>query len=562
MIMTHSSLRILLLPMLFAVACGGTGSKTVGGQGGSAGASGAGGSSGSAAGSGGASDTGAAMGGSPRGGAGTGGIGAGGNAGGSGGGGGGALAGNSGGGASGGRGGSSGGATAGNSGGGPPAAEAGAPGGAIGGSGGMIGSSGGTTSSSGGTTGGSGGTMGGRGGTVATGGTTSSGGSVAGSNGGRSTGQGGSSGGSVGSGGSGAGGTRDAGAAGAGGTRDAGSTATGGAGGTGDCATPPAASPLIGWATASGSTTGGGNAAPVTVTTLAALQSAVKGTTAAVIYVKGVLVPGAVAIGSNKTIVGLCGAEIHGHIGMSGSSNVILRNIKIVGYAVGNCALDPSYSSATGCSSGDDAISIQGKSDHIWLDHDDISDGTDGNLDITHADDFITVSWTKFHYSSARTDNSGSDSTGANGHRYSNLVGHSDTNASEDTGHLTITWHHNWWADFVMERQPRVRFGRVHVFNNLYTSKGDDYCIGVGVGANLRTENNVFVGVKTPIDTTGYSDSTSAIRSTGNVYTGTLGDAPADLQASSVFDPASVYTYTLDDTGGLQAAIESGAGPK
>jgi pectate lyase len=298
------------------------------------------------------------------------------------------------------------------------------------------------------------------------------------------------------------------------------------------------------------------------VTTLAALQSAVKGTTPAVIYVKGVLAPGAVAIGSNKTIVGLCGAEIHGHIGMSKSSNVILRNIKIVGYAVGNCALDPSYDPATGCSSGDDALSIQGQSDHIWLDHDDISDGTDGNLDITHADDFITISWTKFHYSSARTDNSGSDSTGANGHRYSNLVGHDDGNASEDTGHLTITWHHNWWADFVMERQPRVRFGRVHVFNNLYTSKGDDYCIGVGVGANLRTENNVFVGVKTPIDTTGYSDSTSAIRSTGNVYSGTLGDAPADLKASSVFDPASVYTYALDDTGGLQAAIESGAGPK
>ena len=501
------------------------------------------------------------MGGSPRGGTGTGGIGAGGNAGVSGGGGGGTLAGNSGGGASSGRGGSSGGATAGNSGGGPPAAEAGAPGGAIGSSGGTVSSSGGNTASSGGTTGSSGGAVGGRGGTLPNGGTPSGGGVAAGSRAGGSTSSlGGGGGGAAGSGGSAVGGTRDAGVA--GGNRDAGATATGGAGGTGDCTTPPAASPLIGWATASGSTTGGGNAAPVTVTTLAALQSAVKGTTAAVIYVKGVLAPGAVSIGSNKTIVGLCGAEIHGHLAINKSSNVILRNIKIVGYAVGNCALDPSYSSATGCSSGDDAISIEGQSDHIWLDHDDISDGTDGNLDITHACDFITVSWTKFHYSSARTAPTGSDSTGANGHRFSNLVGHSDSNASEDTGHLTITWHHNWWADYVVERQPRVRFGRVHVFNNLYTSVGDDYCIGVGVGANLRTENNVFVGVKTPIDTTGYSDATSAIRSTGNVYTGTSGAAPADLRASSVFDPASVYTYTPDDTSGLQAAIESGAGPK
>ena len=555
MITTRLFLGTSVLPILLAVACGGTGSTTSGGQGGSAGAGG----SSSAAGSGGASDTGAAMGGSPRGGTGTGGIGAGGNAGGSGGGGGGTLAGNSGGGASSGRGGSSGGATAGNSGGGPPAAEAGAPGGAIGSSGGTVSSSGGNTASSGGTTGSSGGAVGGRGGTLPNGGALSGGGVAAGSRAGGSTSSlGGGGGGAAGSGGSAVGGTRDAGVA--GGNRDAGATATGGAGGTGDCTTPPAASPLIGWATASGSTTGGGNAAPVTVTTLAALQSAVKGTIAAVIYVKGVLAPGAVSIGSNKTIVGLCGAEIHGHLAINKSSNVILRNIKIVGYAVGNCALDPSYSSATGCSSGDDAISIEGQSDHIWLDHDDISDGTDGNLDITHACDFITVSWTKFHYSSARTDPTGSDSTGANGHRFSNLVGHSDSNASEDTGHLTITWHHNWWADYVVERQPRVRFGRVHVFNNLYTSVGDDYCIGVGVGANLRTENNVFVGVKTPIDTADYSDTISAVRSTGNVYP--AGFTAADLQASSVFDPASLYTYTLDDTSGLQAAIQSGAGPK
>ena len=525
MIMTRLSLRALVLPVLFAAACGGTGLES-----GGAGSGGATGSSAGAGGSGGASDTGAVLGGTLAGGAATVGTSAGGTVGGSGG-----TT-------------SSGGAAIGNS---PASGGTTASGGTKG--------SGGATVASGGTTSSSGGNMGGRAG----GGTTSTGGVAAGSSGGGSSGLGGSAGGAAGSGRGGAAGAQDAGVAGSSGNRDAGSTPTGGTGGTaGNCTTPPDPSPLIGWATASGSTTGGGNATPTTVTTTAALASAVKGTTPAVIYVKGVMAPGAVAIGSNKTIVGLCGAEIHGHIGMNKSSNVILRNIKIVGYAVGNCALDPGYDPATGCSSGDDAISIQGQSDHIWLDHDDISDGTDGNLDITHADDFITVSWTKFHYSSARTDNSGSDSTGANGHRYSNLVGHSDTNASEDTGHLTITWHHNWWADFVMERQPRVRFGRVHVFNNLYTSKGDDYCIGVGVGANLLTENNVFVGVKTPIDTTGYSDSTSAIRSTGNVYTGTLGDAPADLKASSVFDPASVYTYTLDDTGGLQAAIESGAGPK
>jgi pectate lyase len=526
-----------LLTIMFAAGCGGTGAGTAGGRDGGAASSGTAGGSVATAGSDGQSD--AAQSGA-----------AGASAG--------AIAGANGGiTRSGGTAGSSGGVT-GSSGGtfensDGTAASSGTTansGGAMGNSGGIV-ASGGAAGSSGGTIT-SGGTTSG-GGKVMSGGTTSSGGSSV---------LAGSAGGTKGSGAGGTGGARDAGAAGAGGNRDAGSPSTGGAAGatSGNCTTPPAPSPLIGWATASGSTTGGGNATPIMVTTLAALQSAVKSTTPAVIYVKGVLEAGSLTMGSNKTIVGLCGAQIHGHIGINKQTNIIIRNIKIVGYAVGNCALDPSYSSATGCSSGDDAITVQGQSDHLWFDHDDISDGTDGNLDITHACDFITVSWTKFHYSSARTDNTGSDSTGANGHRFSNLVGHSDSNASEDTGHLTITWHHNWWGDFVVERQPRVRFGRVHLFNNLYTSTVDNYCIGVGVGANLRTENNVFVGVKTPIDTSDYSDATSAIRSTGNAYP--AGAAPADLNASSVFDPASSYTYAVDDTAGLQATIESGAGPK
>jgi pectate lyase len=295
------------------------------------------------------------------------------------------------------------------------------------------------------------------------------------------------------------------------------------------------------------------------VTTLTELQNAVKGTTAAVIYVKGVLTPGVISIGSNKTIVGLCGAEIHGHVGFSHSNNVIVRNIKIVGYAVGNCSLDPNYDSATGCSSGEDAITVQGQSTHLWFDHCDISDGTDGNLDITHGSDYITVSWTKFHYT-PRTDTQGSDSTGASGHRYSNLIGGSDSNGSEDSGHLRITWHHDWWADNVVERQPRVRFGQVHLFNNLWTSSATNYCIGLGVSANIRTENNVFIGVKTPINTSSYSDSASAVRSTGNVYTSIV-NTPSDVNASSVFNPASIYAYTPDNTSSLEAVIRSGAGP-
>ena len=150
-----------------------------------------------------------------------------------------------------------------------------------------------------------------------------------------------------------------------GGAAGTGTAGTGGAAGTGtagsggsSCTTPPAPSELVGWAASGTATTGGGSATPQTVTTVAALKTAVAGTDAAVIYVSGVLPTDTVTIGSNKTIVGLCGAEIHGHIDLTGSSNVIIRNIKVVGYGVGNCTLDPSFDAAVGCSSGNDAITV------------------------------------------------------------------------------------------------------------------------------------------------------------------------------------------------------------
>jgi pectate lyase len=334
--------------------------------------------------------------------------------------------------------------------------------------------------------------------------------------------------------------------------------------GAGDdpCAVPPDPSPLIGWASEPGggltTTTGGGGASPTTVTTLAELQNAAKGATAAVIYVRGVLPAGIVSLGSNKTLVGLCGAEIHGHLALSGASNVIIRNLKIVGYAVGNCALDPTFSSAEGCSSGQDAISVS-NAHHVWFDHCDISDGTDGNLDITNGSDYVTVSWTKFHYT-PRTDTGGSDSTGASGHRFSNLVGGGDGLAG-DVGKLNVTWHHNWWAENVMERQPRVRYGRNHVLNNLYTAAGDNYCVRAGIEAQILIENNVFSGVKNPHVFNNTTDQgTAYITVAGNTYPGSTGTQATGGGGTPFTDPP--YRYTADPTDGLEAAIRHGAGPK
>jgi pectate lyase len=297
-------------------------------------------------------------------------------------------------------------------------------------------------------------------------------------------------------------------------------------------------------------TTGGGNATPQVVTTLDAFKSAVSGTNATVVYLNAKLAPAGVAIGSNKTIVGVCGAEFHGHLGFSRSANVIVRNLKIVGYGVGDCTKDPKFDAAVGCSSGDDAVSISTASHHVWFDHCDVSDGTDGNLDINAGADFITISWTKFHYT-PRTDSVGNDSTGAAGHRFSNLIGSGD-NVAEDVGHLNVTWHHDWWAENVDQRMPRTRRGKIHVVNSLFTSSGNSYCTNSGFETHLLVENNVYSGVKNPLS----PDANGDMLARNNVFTNTTGTTTA---SGTGFTPP--YTYTPEATGALAAAIMSGAGP-
>jgi pectate lyase len=315
----------------------------------------------------------------------------------------------------------------------------------------------------------------------------------------------------------------------------------------------------IGWASTQGGTSGGGAATPQVVTTLSAFKRAAAGTTPAVIYVNGRLASGTVNIGSNKTIIGCsAGARLTGHVELKGSQNVIVRNLEVVGF---NCAppdVDPADGGA--CEDGQDAMTIEKGARHIWLDHDAFSDGSDGNLDITHGADLITVSYTRFSYSSARQD---PNDTGAAGHRFSSLVGGSDSNGSEDAGKLSVTWHHDWWAGPVVERQPRIRFGKNHLFNNLWTSAGNNYCIGAGVGANILSEDNAFVGVKTPIDTTKFvkpSVAPTFALSRRNLFSGTSGAAVRDLSPAQVFVPP--YAYTPTPAAEVQAAVIAGAGPK
>ena len=102
----------------------------------------------------------------------------------------------------------------------------------------------------------------------------------------------------------------------------------------------------------------------------------------------------------------------------------------------------------------------------------------DGALDITHTSDLVTVSYNRFSK-----------------HDKTMLIGSTDNPANGDPGRLRVTLHHNVF-DGVGQRVPRVRFGQVDIYNNLYRIPDPDaysYSWGVGVQSAIYAENNYFV---------------------------------------------------------------------
>jgi pectate lyase len=288
-----------------------------------------------------------------------------------------------------------------------------------------------------------------------------------------------------------------------------------------------------GWSTQAGGTSGGSTGTTVTVTSLSALTSAAKSGTSETIYVNGNFgCSSDVTLASNKTVLGVgsgsgltgCGLKI------KGINNVIVRNLKIAKVPAGN--------------GNGDAIHIE-SSTHIWIDHNDLSSDTshgtdyyDGLLDITHAADYITVSWNYEH-----------------DHIKCDLLGHSDSNASEDTGHLRVTYHHNYFRN-CDQRGPRVRFGNpVHVYNNYYYNSGT-YGIASTCNAGVYVERNYFENTPNPV-VTQTGDSPSGNVKLLNNYLVNSG-TPASRNSGSV--AAIPYSYTVDANSNVKSVVTAGAG--
>jgi pectate lyase len=254
------------------------------------------------------------------------------------------------------------------------------------------------------------------------------------------------------------------------------------------------ASGVVGYGAA---TTGGGNKAPVNVSSLSAMQTAIDaydGTSGLVLNYTGTFNFASITVcdqfkkdaqilqikkKNNITILGANGSSANFGIHIAGpSSNVIVRNMTI--------GLLPGGEDA-------DSISIEGMSSgtpsNIWIDHNTIfasltecpgaGDATfDGGIDMKKGAHHITVSYNYIH-----------------DYQKVALNGFSDSDTKNSAARTT--YHHNR-IENVKSRLPLQRFGLTHVYNNYFKNVSTSG-INVRMGGLSLIESNVFETVKNPV---------------------------------------------------------------
>src|SRR5690606_9708587 len=120
-----------------------------------------------------------------------------------------------------------------------------------------------------------------------------------------------------------------------------------------------------------------------------------------------------------------------------------------------------------------------------------------------------------------------------------------------------VTFHNNWWADGVKERMPRVRFGKVHMVNNLFTSATGSHCIRAGFEADILAEGNAFLGVKNPVDL--FDNDFKAVTMKDNLFDAKVTGNRAGK--GTAFTPP--YSITVAKADQIEALVKTskGAGP-
>lgn len=312
----------------------------------------------------------------------------------------------------------------------------------------------------------------------------------------------------------------------------------------------------IGWGAG---VTGGEDLNQVTVTTLDELTAALTGTDKKTIIVSGTITfTGSVSIDGvqNKSIYGEPGAILQnlthsadkdetGILTLKNCSNIIIRNLIFKG--AGAYDVD-----------GNDNLTLDNCS-NIWVDHCDFQDGVDGNFDCKNSSDNICVSWCRFSYLIAPWSGG---TGGSNDHRFTNLWGSDDDNATKDEGHLNTTFVNCWWDEGCKQRMPRVRFGKIHILNCLYSSTVADYCVGGGYKSNVYIEKCAFTNAATNYPWRNFATS-SGYTDYNYTITGCTGadDAQDRSGIADYYTPSYEYTsYASSSVGSVVSNASNGAG--
>ncbi|MGN9867087.1 pectate lyase family protein [Bacillus swezeyi] len=292
---------------------------------------------------------------------------------------------------------------------------------------------------------------------------------------------------------------------------------------------------LKGFASLNGGTTGGEGGQTVTVTTGDQIIAALKNkssNTPLKIYVNGTITTSNTSASKidikDVSDVSIVGSGTKGEFKGIGikvwrAENVIIRNLKIHEVASGD----------------KDAISIEGPSSNIWVDHNELyhslnvdKDHYDGLFDVKKDAKYITFSWNYAHDAWK-----------------SMLMGSSDS----DNHNRTITFHHNWFEN-LNSRVPAFRFGEGHLYNNYYSNIIDSG-VNSRMGARLKIENNLFENAKDPI-VAWYSSSPGYWDVSNNKFVNSTGSMPTS--STTTYNPP--YSYSLDHVDNVKSIVMQNAG--
>jgi pectate lyase len=214
-------------------------------------------------------------------------------------------------------------------------------------------------------------------------------------------------------------------------------------------------------------------------------------------------------------------------------SNIIIRNLKIheVFYPNDGITIDHCH--------------------HVWIDHCELFSKTgngigvdtyDGLLDIKKGSHNVTVSWCYFH-----------------DHMKTLLMGHSDNNGDQDIN-LQATFHHNWFSN-TDGRNPSLRFGHIHYYNN-YLENISDYGLAIRNGAHAKIENCHFESVNVPIATDKFKGHGYACVS-GSIYTGSCTELDNQISEPTdcdFWENMIPYEYSLEDVQTVARSVKAYAG--